>query len=106
MKLVDPMNPAYCQNCGTSLAPLNPGGLCEKCLANLAAETLAFGAEEGPDELPELAGRLELQKQIGMGGFGVVWSAKQQTGIFEREVAVKIYKSDGPGGAVRARFDA
>src|SRR5207245_9614246 len=51
-----------------------------------------------------LAGRYQLQQQIGAGGMGEVWVAKQTQPV-KRKVALKLIKTGMDSRAVLARFE-
>ncbi len=52
-----------------------------------------------------IAGRYRLAEQIGTGGMGTVWVAKQTEPVV-RKVALKLIKPGMDSRAVVARFDA
>jgi serine/threonine protein kinase/tetratricopeptide (TPR) repeat protein len=94
--------PQKCSRCGAELAADVRGGQCLRCLLLLALtppDALAPSApptqasESGsPGEKPgDHIGRFQLLKQIGQGGFGVVFEARQEEPV-QRLVALKVIK--------------
>lgn len=82
-----------CEVCGARLPQGTPSGLCPFCVADDAA---------GESPARQL-GDFELLEEIGRGGMGVVWRARQRT--LNREVAVKTLPGgDLAGAEARARF--
>jgi len=123
-----------CQECGTAIPDGSPAGLCGRCLFGLGlapespsaakgaspeavAATAAAGSAKPPpaaapkrdgsvQEKPgDTIGRYKLLQQIGEGGFGVVFMARQEEPVVRR-VALKIVKLGMDSRQVVARFDA
>ncbi|MBL9132790.1 MAG: serine/threonine protein kinase, partial [Verrucomicrobiaceae bacterium] len=103
--------PQTCPDCGNALPAT---GFCPTCLLRGGLEmpemeTAAFQAvrgqlnEEGLES--RIMGRYKLGDKLGEGGFGVVYEA-HQGGALQRDVAVKVLKSDVNTGQIIARFEA
>ncbi len=82
-----------CDVCGARLPPGTPSSLCPFCVV-----------EETTGESPaRVLGDFELLEEIGRGGMGVVWRARQRT--LNRDVAVKTLPGgDLAGAEARTRF--
>src|SRR5450432_4279271 len=75
-----------CQTCGTALAEFVLGGACPRC-----AGQNAFGADA--PGTPRF-GRHELIRELGRGGAGIVYLARQTE--LDRLVALKVLAVRGP----------
>lgn len=108
-----------CTHCGAELPEGDGKDQCLTCLriAGLAAETVATGPDDSPDNLETpttsaprealgtMIGRYKLLQEIGEGGFGIVYLAEQKEPV-NRKVALKILKPGMDTREVIARFEA
>ena len=92
-----------CLRCGCGVSEARLEGLCPACL--LQAVLLSEQAvEPGAVKLPSIDG-YDLIEQIGVGGMGVVYKARQFHPI-ERLVAIKLIKLGMDTQELIARFEA
>ena len=115
-----------CPKCGAELAGEALGGLCPKCIAQLALGSAntdsataaseiqgrsppAPGAkirqEIASDKPGDKIGPYKLLEEIGEGGMGSVWMAQQEKPVYRR-VAIKLIKLGMDTKHVIARFEA
>ena len=107
-----------CPRCGAELPHDAPGGHCLRCLLGFgltpppaepdeplaASPAAAAGLPAGFEQPGDCIGPYRLLRQIGQGGFGVVFLAEQHEPV-HRQVALKILKLGLDTRAVVARFE-
>jgi hypothetical protein len=100
-----------CPKCGAQILGEVIGGLCPNCVGALALAVEPEPQEKPTDSLPasekpgDHIGHYKLLQQIGEGGCGIVYMAKQEMPV-RRQVALKIIKLGMDTRNVIARFEA
>ena len=79
--------------------------------ATMPIERGTSGADPKSDSVESFSPRLErigdckIEKRLGVGGFGEVWLATQESDLLKRRVAIKLLKRGMDSDSVLARFD-
>ena len=79
--------------------------------ATMPIERGTSGADPKSDSVQSFSPRLErigdckIEKRLGVGGFGEVWLATQESDLLKRRVAIKLLKRGMDSDSVLARFD-
>src|SRR5262249_1083348 len=94
----------------TEIGPDAPRGLCPRCLADVGVADIGVDSDEcalvvEPQAIAgQTIGDYQILEEIGHGGMGMVYRARQRT--LNREVALKTIKPDMDSSEVLVRFDA
>lgn len=94
--------------CPVCSSLLSPGATCPKCLFGEVLEQLDSGVRPSGRSVagggnPRTVGEYELIEELGRGGMGIVWRARQRR--LNREVALKLVREGClPGEAAAKRF--
>jgi len=91
-----------CPDCGSKIPEDAPLGLCPACLVGTTEDEDITAPSDSTDEM--IAG-YRIIRQVGEGGFAIVYEA-EQTEPVRRRVALKVLKTDASSPQVLARFDA
>src|SRR5689334_2204947 len=96
-----------CTSCGSEIGPGAPSTHCPRCLLALAFPSVNGSSGQARPHLERLIGDYELGEQIGRGGMGAVYRARQLS--LNREVALKMVlpaEATKPEGIKRFQIEA
>lgn len=93
---------SHCPSCASPLQADSAGGLCPRCSLDSVLRKEESILKDQPG-VPDIEG-IELQAEIGEGGFGIVYRANQ-VGVVRRKVALKVLKPGVDTRQVLRRFE-